>query len=134
MIKLAKGDKVLTSTHNNAVTALNAARAKWGLSSVSGNVSTGSTANASQLNNLITWLQEAKSKSGSPENITVTSVTAKSSLLVDQYDSLIASANNIKNYCPCNSNCSGGCKNTCTRNCASRCGGKSSTSGAKSGY
>lgn len=111
---MAKGDKVSPATHNNAVTAVNNARATYNLGAISGTVSSNSTVDASSINNLITWLTEARNKCGNTSlPVGATSVTAKSTILVDQYESLIAAAARIQSNCSCHTNCRNGCKGGC---------------------
>lgn len=111
---MAKGDKVLATKHNNAITAVNNARAVYDLGAVSGNVSANGITNASSMNNLITWLTEARNKCGNTSlSVGASSVTAKTTLLADQYDSLIAAAAKIQANCACHTNCKGGCKGGC---------------------
>lgn len=129
---MAKGDKVLPAKHNNAVTAVNNARKVYDLGAVDGTVSSNATVNATNMNNLITWLTEARNKCGNTGlSVGATSVTANSTILVDQYDSLIAAASRIQSNCSCHTNCTGGCKGGCKGT-----KGTSSTSSTtnKSGY
>lgn len=111
---MAKGDKVLPDKHNNAVTAVNNARKVYDLSTISGTVSSNGTVDATSMNNLITWLTEARNKCGNTSlPVGATSVAAKSTILVDQYDSLIAAAARIQSNCSCHTNCTNGCKGGC---------------------
>lgn len=129
---MAKGDKVLATTHNRAVDVVNATRKVYDLGTISGAVSSGGTVNASSINNLITWLTEARNRCGNTSlPVGASSVTAKSTPLVDQYESLIAAASRIQSNCRCHTNCTGGCKGGCTATSTTR-GTRSTTN--KSGY
>lgn len=130
---MAQGDKILATRHNTAATSVSAARTKWGLGAISGDATAGNTTKATQLNNLLTWVTEAKNKSGYPNSISMSSVTAGSSVMIDQYDTLISYADAVKNYCRCNGNCRDSC-NGCSGSCDKTCNGTTPTSGRKSGY
>lgn len=136
---MGKGDKVLASRHNSAVTSVNSARKKWNLGAINGNVSTNSIIDDASFNNLRNWLIEAKNKSGYTGAITSSAVTGGSSALVDQYEQMIADANKITSFCPCHGNCTGSCSGC--RGCSGCTGCGSSTSnsctgqsGGKGGY
>lgn len=129
---MARGDKVTAAKHASAVTAVNNARAPYGLGGIGNNVAVNARVDASHLNNLITWLTEARNRCGnSGLPVGATAVTAGSTIVTDQYDSLIAAAARIQSNCPCHTTCKGGCKGGCT---STR--GTSSTSSTtnKSGY
>lgn len=111
---MAKGDKVLPAKHNSAVDAVNSARKVYDLGAIGGKVSSNENVNASSLNNLITWLTEARNRCGNSSlSVGASNVTAKSSILVDQYDSLISAAARIQSNCGCHTNCTNGCKGGC---------------------
>lgn len=117
---MATGDKVTTTTRNNTMTSINNARAKWGLSKVSSNVSSGTKTTASDYNNLITWLTEAKSKSGATTGIE-TKINIGDLLKETKLTNLQSQANAIYNWCVCHGNCSGTCSGKCSGTCSSSC-------------
>ena len=117
---MATGDKVTTTIRNNTMTSIDNARAKWGLSKVSSNVSSGTKITASDYNNLITWLTEAKSKSGASTGIEA-KINIGDLLKETKLTNLQSQANAIYNWCVCHGNCSGGCSGSCSGGCRDRC-------------
>lgn len=114
---MAAGDKALKTRIDEIRNAVNAARSRWRLAQDSPTVTAGNTIKATDINNLATKLNEAKSKSGWTGGITTVSQGA---VITDITGNLITQANNIKNYCTCHGSCTGSCTG-CSGSCSGRC-------------
>lgn len=130
---MAAGDKLIISKRNSAMTSIDNARAKWGLTKINNTVSTGSKVNASDYNNLVNWLTEAKNKAGAStaieSTVSVGDIIKESKIL-----NLQTQANSVYNYCTCHGNCTGSCTGGCTGSCTGSCsGGCRSCSGSCQG-
>lgn len=115
---MAAGDKALKTRIDEIRNAVNAARSRWGLAQDSPTVTVGNTIKATDINNLATKLNEAKSKSGWTGGITT---VAQEAVITDITGNLISQANSIKNYCVCHGNCSGSCTGSCSGSCSGTC-------------
>lgn len=111
---------ILASERNNTLANINRTRTKWGLSSAGSNTAAGNVASATNdVNNLLAWLREAKSKSGSPA--TIRANVNVGDIIQSIYSEIEASSNTIYNHCVCNGNCSGSCSGGCQGSCRDRC-------------
>ena len=120
---MAAGDKALKTLIDEIRNAVNAARSRWGLAQDSPTVTVGNTIKATDINNLATKLNEAKSKSGWTGGITT---VTQGAVITDITGNLITQANTIRDYCTCHGSCTGsctGCSGSCTGNCQSTCRG-----------
>ena len=118
------GTKILASERNATMTAIDNARAKWGLGKKTSNVSSETKATAADYNNLVAWLTEAKNKAGATTGIEG-NVSAGSLMYQNKLNNLTSQANAVYNYCKCHGNCTGSCtgscSGTCTKSCAQNC-------------
>ena len=121
------GSKIYASERNATMTAVDNARAKWGLGKKNSNVSEGTIATASDYNNLVSWLTEAKNKAGATTGIEG-NVTPGSIMYQNKLNNLTSQANAVYNYCKCHGNCSGSCTGSCTGSCSGGCSGSCRTS------
>lgn len=109
----------------NMTNAINSARAKWGLSQSATSPSSGSIITASDINNALALLREAKTASG--WSGTVSSDVKIGDYITEIFTSVVSQANTIKDHCPCFGNCSGSCTGGCSGTCTSTCTGGCST-------
>lgn len=111
---------ITATERNNSLATVNNARKKWGLETTGSNTTAGTTVQATaDVNNLITWLTEAKNKCGSPQTI-MAKINA-GTIITNVFPTLNSQANNIYNYCKCHGNCSGSCTGSCTGTCRNNC-------------
>lgn len=115
---MAAGDKVLKTRIDEIKNAVNAARAKWGLTQDTPTTTVGNTCKATDINNIATKLTEAKNKCGWTGSITT---VTKETIITDITGNIITQANNIQNYCACYGNCTGSCTSSCTGSCTGSC-------------
>lgn len=113
---------VSASDFNSTSLAVDNARAKWGLAKKNSQVSRGIITNDADYNNLVTWLTEAKSKSGTSTAIEA-KVTAGEIMRVQKLTNLTSQANSVLNFCKCHGNCTGSCTGSCAGGCTGACGG-----------
>lgn len=123
---MATGDKILSTIRNSTMDTIDNARAKWGLGKVANKVTSGTKTTATDYNNLVTWLTEAKNKSGASTAIEA-KVSVGEIMREAKLNNLVSQANAIYNWCVCYGNCSGSCTGSCTGSCSSTCSGKCSS-------
>ena len=122
------GEIVKKSDYDSTSTAIDNARAKWGLGRAGSTVAVGETTTAAKINSLVDLVTQAKSKSGWGGSITG-KVSVAEYLKKQKLTELTSNANSIYSYCPCNGNCSGSCSGSC-RGCSGRCGGSGNCCGS----
>ena len=116
---MAKGDVILSSSPTSVMNKIKEMRSKWGITN--SNVKTfnsGNTANATDINTMIDWINEGKTKSGWSGS--VPSKVNVSELITEITASLLSTAEAIRAHCPCNCNhCSCNCNrcDNCHQNC-----------------
>ena len=111
---------ITATERNNSLATVNNARKKWGLATAGSNTTAGTKVQATaDVNNLITWLTEAKNKCGSPQTI-MAKINA-GTIITNVFPTLNSQANNIYNYCKCHGNCTGSCTGGCTGSCTASC-------------
>lgn len=114
---MAAGDKLVASKPTTVMNNINSMRAKWGITNSSSKTFTSGTTKvtASDINTMLDWIAEGKTKSGWTGSIPSDVVVGN--LVTDILDQMITTTTNITNHCPCNCNyCSCNC-NHCSCNC-----------------
>ena len=126
------GTHVMSAERNLLMTSIDNARAKWGLNKVNSNVNSGTLASSSDYNNLVSWLTEAKNKSGSTTTIEG-NISAGTVMTHNKVNNLMSQANAVYTYCRCHGNCRDSCTGSCSGSCTGRCSGSCGRSCGSSG-
>lgn len=109
------------SERHTTMDSIDNARAQGCLNRVGNKPAAGTSIQAADINNLVTWLTQAKTAQGYPHAIQGN--VGAGGVMTDVLANMRSQASAIQNHCVCHCQCSGSCKGSCTGTCAGSCTG-----------